>query len=63
VPGRLRALSVAVVAAATLVSTIGPALAQSPYGGNPGSDPYAYQDYLRITPSQYPPNDLGGDSW
>jgi len=41
------------------------AWAASPYGGPrpPGTDPYAYQDYLRISAGQYPPNDLGGDNW
>jgi hypothetical protein len=63
VPARLRALSLAVLAAGTVLTVAAPALAASPYGGRTGSDPYAYQDYLRISPSQYPPNDLGGDSW
>ncbi|GAC1442405.1 MAG: hypothetical protein NVSMB55_13040 [Mycobacteriales bacterium] len=48
-----------------MISGAAPALADSPYGGPrpAGTDPYAYQDYMRITAAQYPPKNLGGDSW
>lgn len=46
-----------------MLGLAGPAAAQSPWGGPTPADPYAYQDYLRIAASQYPPNDLGGESW
>lgn len=60
---RLRTPLVVVCAAALVVGLSTPALADSPWGQPHPSDPYAYQDYQRITPSQYPPSDLGGDNW
>ncbi len=42
-----------------------PAVAVFPFRGTGAddSDPYAYQNYMFIAPSQYPPGDLGGDDW
>ena len=42
-----------------------PAAAVFPFKGTGAddSDPYAYQNYMFIAPSQYPPSDLGGDDW
>jgi hypothetical protein len=42
---------------------VSPAEAESPFPGPGASDPYAYQNYMFITPAQYPPSDLGGDDW
>ena len=53
-------LGLSVLVAGILVS---PAQAEFPFPGPGGSDPYAYQNYMFITPAQYPPSDLGGDDW
>jgi hypothetical protein len=61
----LRSLITSLIALTLGLTMAAPALADSPYGGPrpAGTHPYSYSDYLRITPEQYPPNDLGGESW
>ncbi|HLF69808.1 MAG TPA: S8 family serine peptidase, partial [Actinomycetota bacterium] len=60
---RAKALLVVVALAVPLAAQS--ALAQFPQKatGSDDSNPYAYQNYMRLPAAQYPPSDLGGDIW
>ena len=63
-PRRTARPVVALLVAVLLPLGGGVARATVPYPAPPaGTDPYAYQDYLRLPAAQYPPSDLGGDDW
>jgi hypothetical protein len=70
-PARRRTTSLLLTATAVaLVAGSVPALADSPYGGPrpDGTDPYAYEKYMRVSAQQYPPkefgtNGSGGSAW
>jgi len=59
----IRPIPVALVALAVAILNSGGAGADFPYPGPGASNPYSYQDYMFITPAQYPPSDLGGEDW
>jgi hypothetical protein len=70
VPARRSSLLVVATAVLALGAGALPASAVSPYGGPPpaGTDPYAYQDYMRVSAAQYPPTEFGptgsdGNAW
>src|SRR6266508_1248147 len=52
-----------ILVALTAWMLVSPAEAEYPFPDPSASDPYAYQEYMFITPGQYPPSDLGGDDW
>src|SRR2546427_5380699 len=54
-----------VLAFVVLGIAVAPAGADFPFKGTGGdaSNAYAYQNYMYMTPAQFPPSDLGGDIW
>ena len=56
-------LAAAALAALVVIIAAVPARADYPFPAPGGADPYAYQNYMFISPAQFPPSDLGGDIW